>query len=176
MDGSILFYRWRQCDVPCGYTGVTWRIGLNLCVLLPTRIHNPNGKSIDSAVFGRPFVYRFALFYRTDVCPVCFSCLSVTLVYCGQTAGWIKMPLGTEVNLSPGHTVLDGDPAPSKGAQQPPSFRPLSIMAKRSHIGATWRIRLKLCFIQPTRVHNPSGISIGSAVFAPLTAESPYIL
>jgi len=22
-------------------------------------------------------------------------------VYCGQTAGWIKMPLGTEVNLGP---------------------------------------------------------------------------
>jgi len=28
-----------------------------------------------------------------------------------QTAGWIKMPLGTEVGLSPG-VVLDGDPAP----------------------------------------------------------------
>jgi len=28
----------------------TWRIRLNLCILLPTRLHNPNGKSIDSAV------------------------------------------------------------------------------------------------------------------------------
>jgi len=37
------------------------------------------------------------------------SCLSVTLVYCGQTVGWIKMPLGTEVGLGPGDTVLDGD-------------------------------------------------------------------
>jgi len=27
-------------------------------------------------------------------------CLSVKLVYCGQTDGWIKMPLGTEVHLS----------------------------------------------------------------------------
>jgi len=26
-------------------------------------------------------------------------------VYCGQTAGWIKMPLGTEVNLGPGDIV-----------------------------------------------------------------------
>jgi len=26
-------------------------------------------------------------------------------------AGWIKMPLGTEVGLSPGHIVLYGDPA-----------------------------------------------------------------
>jgi len=32
-------------------------------------------------------------------------------VYCGQTAGWIKMPFGTEVNLGPGYIVLDGDPA-----------------------------------------------------------------
>jgi len=28
-------------------------------------------------------------------------------------AGWIKMPLGMEVGLGPGHIVLDGDPAPS---------------------------------------------------------------
>jgi len=33
-------------------------------------------------------------------------------VYCGQTAGWIKMPLGTKVGLGPYHIVLDGDPAP----------------------------------------------------------------
>jgi len=36
-------------------------------------------------------------------------------VYCGQTAGWIKMPLGMEVGLSPGHIVLDGDPDPQMG-------------------------------------------------------------
>ena len=28
--------------------------------------------------------------------------------YCGQTAGWMKSPLGTEVDLGPGHVVLDG--------------------------------------------------------------------
>jgi len=33
-------------------------------------------------------------------------------VYCGQTAGWIKMALGMEVGLGLGHFVLDGDPAP----------------------------------------------------------------
>jgi len=42
----------------------------------------------------------------------CLSVLSVTLMYCGQTVGWIKMKLGTEVGLGPGHIVLDGDPAP----------------------------------------------------------------
>jgi len=40
-----------------------------------------------------------------------------THVYCGQTAGqtagWIKMPLRTEVGLGPGDIVLDGDPAPA---------------------------------------------------------------
>jgi len=60
---------------------------------------------------------------------VCLSvlsvCLSVTLVYCGQTVGWIKMKFGMEVGLGPGHIVLDGNPAPppSKGAQ-PPIFGP----------------------------------------------------
>jgi len=44
-----------------------------------------------------------------DCCPVC---LSITLVYCGQTVGWIKMPLGTEVGLSPSDIVLVGDAAP----------------------------------------------------------------
>jgi len=36
-------------------------------------------------------------------------------------AGWIKVPLGAEVDLGPGDIVLDGDPAPSpkKGAQHP---------------------------------------------------------
>ena len=56
-------------------------------------------------------------------------------VYCGQTAGWIKTPLCTEVDLGPGHIVLDGDPSPpAKGAQQPPSFRPMSIVATVAHV------------------------------------------
>jgi len=33
-------------------------------------------------------------------------------VSCGQTAGWIKMPLGTEEDLGPGLIVLGGDPVP----------------------------------------------------------------
>ena len=36
-------------------------------------------------------------------------------VYCGQTAGWIKMPIGTKVALDPGHIVLDVDPSSSLG-------------------------------------------------------------
>jgi len=47
----------------------------------------------------------------------CLSCLSVTFVHCGQTAGWITMKLGTKVGLGSGHIALDGDPAllPQRG-------------------------------------------------------------
>jgi len=34
------------------------------------------------------------------------------------------MPLGVEVGLSPGHIVLDGDPAPPKKGAQPPILGP----------------------------------------------------
>ena len=97
-----------------------------------------------SSIFGRPFVKRFALCYRTVVC---LSYLSVTLVYCGQTVGWIKIPLGMEVRLGPLHTVLDGDPAPPQGSSStpkrghssPPTIRPMSIVAM-----ARW-IEMPLC-------------------------------
>ena len=67
-------------------------------------------------IFGRPFVKRFALCYRT-----------VTLVYCGQTVGWIKMKLGMQVGLGPGHIVLDGNPAPLPQRGTAPNLRPISI-------------------------------------------------
>jgi len=61
------------------------------------------------------------LLYR---CPV----MSVTLVYCGQTVGWIKKKLGMQVGLS--HIVLDGYTAtPKKG--HTPNFRPMSTVAKQ---------------------------------------------
>ena len=57
-------------------------------------------------------------------------------VYCGQTAGWMNTPLGAEPDLGTGHIVLDVVPAvreTAKGAQQPPSFRPMSIVATVDH-------------------------------------------
>ena len=54
----------------------------------------------------------------------CLSCLSVTLVYCGQTVGRVKMKLGMQVGLGPGHIVLDGDPAPPPPKGSPPIFGP----------------------------------------------------
>ena len=41
----------------------------------------------------------------------------------GQTAGWIKMPLGTEEDLGPGDIVLDGEPAaPTERGTAAPLF------------------------------------------------------
>ena len=67
----------------------------------------------------------------SDRCPVLsvLSVLSVTLVYCGQTVGRIKMKLGTVVGLGPGHTALDGDPAPPRKGKQQPHFRNLRAQA-----------------------------------------------
>jgi len=56
-------------------------------------------------------------------------------VYCGHAAGWMKTPLGTEVDLGPGHIVLDGVPAlRERGTAAPPSFRPMSIVATVAYL------------------------------------------
>jgi len=87
----------------------------------------PRYSDSDHAECEEVFLFRFCIHYfcaydgrdratvtRTvrpmlrDRCPVC---LSVTLVYCGQSAGWTKMPLGTDVGLGMA-ALLDGDQAP----------------------------------------------------------------
>ena len=54
-------------------------------------------------------------------------------VCCGQTAGWIKMPLRAEVDHGRGDIVLDADPAPppKKGGTAPPILA--HVVAKRQH-------------------------------------------
>ena len=53
-------------------------------------------------------------------------------VYCGQTAAWIKMPLGTEVGLDLRDSARCGSSYPrKKGTPTPPNFRPTSIVAKQ---------------------------------------------
>ena len=47
---------------------------------------------------------------------------------CGQMDGCIKMPLGMEVGLGPGHIVLDGDPVPlPKKRTRAPIFGPFLL-------------------------------------------------
>jgi len=65
-------------------------------------------------------------------------------VRCGQTAGWVEMPLGTEVGLCPGDIVLDGDPAlpPPKVAQPPRIFGPFLLWPN----GRLSQLLLSTCF------------------------------
>jgi len=84
---------------------------------------------VMATIFGRPFVKWFALCYQTVVCvSICLSVLSVTFVHCGQTVGRIKMKLGVQVGLGPGHIVLDENPAPpSPKGHSPPIFGPYQL-------------------------------------------------
>jgi len=64
----------------------------------------------------------------------------ITLVYC---VGWIKEPLGTEVGLGPGDSVLDVDPAPPrKEAQKPPLFGPCLLWPN----GRPFQLLLSSCY------------------------------
>ena len=75
-------------------------------------------------------------------------------VYCGQTAAWIKMPLGTEVGLGPNDIVLDGDPAapsPKRGQSPLPNFRPMSIVAKLLD-ESRWHLAWRLALVHATLV------------------------
>jgi len=93
----------REVVVPCQHIDTT-RKAIDCVTTLPL------------TVFGRPFVKRFALCYRSVVCPVVSVCLSVCPVcdVCAlwQTVGRIKMKLGIQVGLGPGDIVLGGDRAP----------------------------------------------------------------
>jgi len=61
---------------------------------------------------------------------------------CGQTAGWIKMQLGTMVGLGPGHIVLQGDPAPPRRGTTPPIFVPCLLWPN----GRPSQLLLSTCF------------------------------
>jgi len=74
---------------------------------------------------------------RAPPLAVCLP-MSLTLVCCGQAAGWIKMPFGAEVGLGPGDIVLDGGSAsPTERGTAALTFRSMSTVAKKSPISAT---------------------------------------
>jgi len=109
------FYRWFMCACvrsACG-ARLAWRITAGSATHL--------------------YLYYFwETVYKTVRPMLSDHCLSVMLVYCGQTVGWIKMKFGM-VGLGPGHIVLDGDPPPPphQRAQQPPNFWSMSFVVKR---------------------------------------------
>ena len=51
-------------------------------------------------------------YFRTVVCLSVCPVLTVTLVYCVQAVGLIKMKLGVQIGIGPSHIAWDGDPAP----------------------------------------------------------------
>ena len=74
-------------------------------------------------------------------------------VYCGQTAGWIKIPLGMEVGLGSGHIVLHENPAHLKGAQ-PPIFGPCLLWPN----GRPPQLLLNTCYRQHCAQRKSAGI------------------
>ena len=58
-------------------------------------------------------------------------------LYCGQTAGCIKMPLGMIIGFSPGDFVLDGDPAPTPKGAEPTQFS-AHVYCGQTDQNATW--------------------------------------
>jgi len=58
-------------------------------------------------------------------------------------AGWIKMPLGTEVGLGPDDFVLDGDPLhlPKKEAEPPKFSAHVYCGQTAGWIDGTWHVR-----------------------------------
>jgi len=112
----------------------TWFRGL-------TRLSIPNGISIGTIVFGRPL--------QATVRPMLRDRLSVTLVYCGQTVGWIKMPLDTEVGLGSGEIVLHGDPAPhTERGTAGPTFGPCLLWQN----GRQFQQLLSFCWTAHDRI------------------------
>ena len=85
--------------------------------------------------FGRLLLKRFALCYGTVVC------LSITLVYCGQTAGQIKVLFGKEVGHGWGVHSYNCTSCPHAKGIAAPTFTqacvrkpwPKSILTKRLH-------------------------------------------
>jgi len=66
-------------------------------------------------------------------------------VHCGEMAGWIKMPLNTEVDLGPGNIMLDGAQLtpPRKGHSSPPLFDPCLLWPN----GSPSQLLLSSCYI-----------------------------
>ena len=73
----------------------------------------------------------------------------MTLVYCGQMLGLIKMKLGMQVGLCPDYIVLDGDSAPLPQSGTAPNFRPMFIVAKRLD-GSKWYLARRQASAQAT--------------------------
>jgi len=112
---SHFLYRYNKLKTKlCLYCQAKQSIGLVITALGQTVAHLDNCWALVQSDYTR----RFWATVRFPMLSVhCLSvCLSVTLVYCGQTFGWIKTKPGMQVGLGPGHTVRWGPTSrPLKG-------------------------------------------------------------
>ena len=92
--------------------------------------------SIRRTVFGRPFAKRFALCYRSVVCPVCLSVCPV----CDVRALWPNSWKDQDETWHAGrprpwpHSVKWGPISPPPKGGGAPNFRPISVVAKWLHV------------------------------------------
>jgi len=82
-----------------------------------TSLKTDNHASTSSLSFWAT-VCKTVCHMLSDSCLSCLFVLSVTLVCCGQTVGWINMELDIQVGLGPGqwpHCVRWGPSSPQRG-------------------------------------------------------------
>ena len=126
---------WRIGDLSCGnpQSGCPARLVIHILILvnqtldLSSLVSSPLTTCLTAiAVFGRPFVKRFAVCYRTVVCPVCPT-LSVCPV-CNVGALWPNSWTDQDETWHAGrprprpHGFRWGPSAPSPKGAQPPIF------------------------------------------------------
>ena len=92
------------------------------CGKIVTKLSNSDHKIWQNFWVTVCKTVRALLSIRCLSCPS--VCLSVMLLYCCQTVGWITVKPGMEVGLGPGH-VLDVDPAPPPQRGTAPNLQPV---------------------------------------------------
>ena len=149
-----------KCVLICGHKFnhirqvATWQIWLNLCFLRPSWVHNPNGKSIGSAVFAQ---------LMAECRRVCWRHLANTIglmLSSVQPSPQPKQQIDRFSCFCTAHGRKYSPYTLQWATLSPELPLPMGGSGPPSN---TW-------FSKPTWVLNPNSISIGSAVFAVLTS------
>jgi len=167
-DGSVVFTRWRQCALPCGHIGTTWRIWLNLCFLRPIWVHNPKAnRSVQ------PFLHsswqKVPILYNGNPFPQnCAFSWGISTPSNSWFLGpfWAENPNSVTISLAVFAQVTAECPYALQWAALSPKIAPFyggSLTPSNTwFLGCIW-------------AHNPNSISICSAIFAQMTAVSLYL-
>jgi len=138
-----------------------------MCFLQTTGVHNPNGNSINLVVFAQLMECRRAHW--------CHLTNRTELVHTGAT--WpIRLNM---CFLGPTQTQTTNQsvqPLLHSSRQKVPYFTMGVPFPQNCPFPLGDLDPIKFAIPGPAVAHKPNGISIGSAVFAQLTVECPYIL